>query len=121
MSAGTTQDAYVRERIPDAEPKIYQNATLGLTDVARGNADAMLVSRFQGAHLASASNLPVKPAGELLNREVNGMSFRKDAGQFKAAVDQAIIDMINDGTLSAISGKWLGGLDMAVELNQPTP
>jgi cystine transport system substrate-binding protein len=119
VSAGTTQESYVREKIPGAQPKTYQNATLGLTDLARGNADAMLVSRFQGAYLASQNNLAVKPVGELLNREVNGMSFRKNAGPFKAAVDQAITDMINDGSLAAISKKWLGGLDMAAELNQP--
>lgn len=121
VSAGTTQESYVREKIQGAQTKIYQNATLGLTDLARGNADAMLVSRFQGAYLASQNKLAVKPVGELLNREVNGMSFRKNAGGFKAAVDQAITDMINDGTLSAISNKWLGGQDMAPELSQLPP
>ncbi|WP_406690632.1 transporter substrate-binding domain-containing protein [Saccharopolyspora sp. ID03-671] len=118
VSAGTSQESYVREKVPGAQPKTYQNATLGLTDLARGNADAMLVSRFQGAYLASNNKLPVKPVGELLDREVNGMSFRKNAGGFKPAVDQAINDMINDGTLAAISKKWLGGLDMAAELKQ---
>jgi L-cystine transport system substrate-binding protein len=54
--------------------------------------------------------------GELLAREVNAMTFRKDSPRFKQAVDEALTAMIEDGTLSAISQRWLGGLDMAAEL-----
>lgn len=118
VSSGTTQEAYVREKIPGATAKTYQNATLALTDVARGNADAALVSRFQGAYLASRNDLAVRPAGPLLETEVNGMSFRQNAGTFRTEVDRAITEMIEDGTLSRISKKWLGGLDMADELEK---
>lgn len=118
VSAGTTQEEFARTKVPGAQVKTYQNATLGLIDLARSNADAMLVSRFQGAYLAAQNKLAVKPVGPLLESEVNGMSFRKDAGAFKGAVDQALTDMINDGTLTAISQRWLGGLDMASELRQ---
>jgi L-cystine transport system substrate-binding protein len=116
VSGGTTQEAFAKESIPGVNVKTYENATLGLTDLARGNADAMLVSRFQGSYLAQQNGLEVKPVGELLESEVNGMSFRKDSAAFKEAVDQAINDMIIDGTLTRISEECLGGLDMATEL-----
>ncbi|MGW5723369.1 transporter substrate-binding domain-containing protein [Amycolatopsis sp. NPDC003865] len=118
VSAGTTQEAYVKNKIPGATAKTYQNATLALTDLARGNADAALVSRFQGAYLAGKNNLAVVPAGPLLESEVNGMTFRQGAGAFKQEVDRVVTDMINDGTLTRISQKWLGGLDMAAELKK---
>jgi ABC-type amino acid transport substrate-binding protein len=118
VSAGTTQEAYVRTKIPQATAQTYQNATLGLTDLGRGNADAMLVSRFQGSYLANKNNLEVKPVGPLLESEVNGMSFRQGSGAFKLEVERVIGEMVNDGTLTRISEKWLGGLDMAAELKK---
>ncbi|MFJ8819971.1 ABC transporter substrate-binding protein [Amycolatopsis thermoflava] len=116
VSAGTTQHKFATEKIPDVNVKTYDNATLGLTDLSRGNADAMLVSRFQGSYLASKNGLAVKPAGPLLEAEVNGISFRKDSPALKREVDRVINEMIADGTLTRISQQWLGGLDMASEL-----
>ncbi len=116
VSAGTTQQSFAQDKIPNVKVKTYENATLGLTDLSRGNADAMLVSRFQGSYLASKNGLGVKPVGPLLESEVNGMSFRKDSPALKQEVDKAINAMIADGTLTRISKRWLGGLDMASEL-----
>ncbi|MHA6631435.1 transporter substrate-binding domain-containing protein [Pseudonocardia sichuanensis] len=116
VSAGTTQEKMAREQIDDADVRTYQNATLALTDLARGGVDAMLVSRFQGTFLAQQNDLPVEPAGELLEREVNAMTFQKDSPRFKQAVDEALAAMIDDGTLTRLSERWLGGLDMAAEL-----
>ncbi|WP_433436614.1 transporter substrate-binding domain-containing protein [Nonomuraea sp. CA-141351] len=116
VTAGTTQAAFAKKSIPGADIKTYDNATLGLTEVSRSRADAALVSRFQGAFLAQKNGLTVKPAGPLLESEVNGISFAKGSTTFKQAVDKALGDMISDGTLSAISKKWLGGLDMAEQL-----
>ncbi|MCC7023978.1 MAG: transporter substrate-binding domain-containing protein [Thermomicrobiales bacterium] len=116
VTAGSTQEDFVRENIPDAEVLTYENATLALRDVALGRADAALFSRFVGAYLAEQNALDVAPMPELLNSEVNAMSFRKGETDFKAAIDRALITMIEDGTLTEISQRWLGGLDMAVEL-----
>ncbi len=118
VTAGTTQAAFAKKTIPDADIKTYDNATLGLTEVGRGRADAALCSRFQGAFLAQKNGLAVKPAGPLLESEVNGISFAKGSTAFKQAVDKALGDMISDGTLATISRKWLGGLDMAEELGK---
>ncbi|WP_203237665.1 transporter substrate-binding domain-containing protein [Streptomyces sp. CdTB01] len=116
VTEGTTQAEYARTKIPGARIKTYKNATLALTDVGQGRADAALVSKFQGAYLADKNNLRVKATGALLETEVNGMTFRKGQKDFKAKVDKALNDMITDGTLSTISRRWLGGLDMAREL-----
>lgn len=116
VSAGTTNEEQARKQFPDAQIKTYTNATLGLKDVAAGRADAMIVSAFQGTFLAEKNSLPVKRVGDLIDTEVNAMSFKKGEPKFKAAVDEALNAMIEDGTLTRISKKWLGGLDMATEL-----
>ncbi|GII56619.1 cystine transporter subunit [Planotetraspora thailandica] len=118
VSEGTTQADFARTGIPEADVRTYKNATLGLTDLAQGRADAALISRFQGVYLAQNKGLPVKPVGPTLQREVLGMSFRKGSLPFKQAVDQAINAMIADGTLSTFSRRWLNGIDMAAELRE---
>lgn len=116
VSAGSTQETYAREKIPNAEVKTYENGTLALSDVGIGRADAYLGSRFVGSYLADKNGLKVKPTPGFLEREVNAMSFKKEETAFKTEVDRAIQSMIDDGTLTTISQKWLGGLDMAQEM-----
>jgi L-cystine transport system substrate-binding protein len=121
VSEGTTEAEFARGTIPNADVRTYKNAMLGLTDLSQGRADVALVSRFQGTYLARTKGLPVQPAIPLLHREILGMSFRKGSIAFKSAVDAAIGGMIADGTLSAISRRWFGGVDMAAEIrNLPT-
>ncbi len=118
VSAGSTQEKFVRENIPTAEVKTYETATLALSDVSFGRADAALFSRYVGSYLASKNNLKVKPTQELLNVEVNAMALKKGQTAFKAEVDKALAAMVADGTLTTISKKWLGGLDMTEELKK---
>lgn len=117
VTAGTTNEEQVREDYPDADVKTYKNATLALTDVARGRADACVVSRFQGTFLAEQNNLAVKAVGGIVDAEVNAMTFEKGQTELKAEVDEALGAMIEDGTLTRISEKWLG-LDMVEELRK---
>jgi L-cystine transport system substrate-binding protein len=116
VTAGSTQEKFLRENVPTATPVTYENATLGLTDIAFGRTDAGLYNRYVGAYLAQENNLQVAPAEFTLGIEYNAMSFAKDQATFKAAVDEALQSMIDDGTLSELSLKWLGGQDMVPDL-----
>lgn len=118
VTAGSTQEAFAREAIPDVDVRTYETATLALRDVALGRADAALYSRFVGAYLAEENGLDAKPLPGLLNSEVNAISFARGQSAFQAAVDEALAAMIEDGTLSEISRRWLGGQDMAAALAQ---
>lgn len=115
VTAGTTQERFVREQVAGAIPRTYENGTLALLDVSFGRADAGLFNRFVGSYLAQRNGLLVAPAFDL-GVELNAMSFRKGEPAFKAAVDKALAEMIADGTLTAISKKWLGGQDMTAAL-----
>jgi cystine transport system substrate-binding protein len=121
VSEGTVQAEFARTRIRGAKVKTYRNATLVLTDLSWGRADAALVSRFQGVYLAAEKGLAITPVGPIWHTYPLSMSFRRRSPAFRRAVDTAINDMISDGTLSAISRRWLGGLDMAAELRRLPP
>ncbi|HJT02311.1 MAG TPA: transporter substrate-binding domain-containing protein [Pseudonocardiaceae bacterium] len=116
VSAGSTQEQLART-IPDAQVLIYDNATLALTDVARDRADAWLGSRFVGAYLAQKNRLSIKDVPGYLSLEINAITARLGQQQLIDAVNTGLSSMISDGTFTAISKKWLGGLDMAAEIN----
>ncbi|MEV4091384.1 transporter substrate-binding domain-containing protein [Streptosporangium saharense] len=118
VSEGTVQADFARTRVPGAEVRTYRNAILGLTDLAHGRADAALVSWFQGVHLATRNGLPVTAVGPPLRVCTLSMSFDRHSPAFRRAVDRAVGDMIGDGTLTVVSRRWLGGLDMAAELRR---
>lgn len=117
VSAGSTQEE-LANGIDGAKVLTYSNSTLALRDVATGRADAYIGSKFTGAYLADKNNLDVAPNARYLSREVNAMAFPMGEGATRDAANRALASMIEDGTLSKISRKWLGGLDMARDLSK---
>jgi len=117
VSAGTKQEQQARA-IKGARVLTYDNSTLALRDVATGRADAYIGSKFTGAYLAKQSGLSVKPVEGYLTSEINAMAFPKGQEALTAAANNALKEMIADGTLSTLSRKWLGGLDVVQELRQ---
>lgn len=117
VTAGGTQEELANQ-IEGATVLSYDNSTLALSDVAAGRADAYIGSKFTGAYLAEQNNLDVSPAEGYLSREINAMAFPKGQEELIAAADEALAEMIDDGTFSDISREWLGGLDMVEGLSE---
>lgn len=111
VTAGGTQEEQANG-IEGTDVLTYDNATLALRDVATGRADAYIGSKFTGAYLAEQNNLNLEPAEGYLSREINAMAFPKGQEELTAAVNEALTEMVDDGTLTEISEEWLGGLDM---------
>ncbi len=115
VSAGSTQEQQAQQ-IPGARVLTYENATLALTDVSFGRADAYLGSRTVGSYLAEENDLAVRALEGFLDSEANAIAVPKGETALMAAINGALSEMISDGTLSAISTRWFGGLDMAEQL-----
>jgi ABC-type amino acid transport substrate-binding protein len=117
--AGSITEGYLAQEHGDKalDVRTYENATLALSDLAVGRVDAVIYSADAGAYIAKINDLAVVPAVSV-NREVNAMAFRKGEDAFGAALNAAFQSMIDDGTYSALSAKWLGGVDMAAELRK---
>jgi L-cystine transport system substrate-binding protein len=116
VSEGTVQADFARARIRHAKVKTYRNSVFALNDLSWGRSDAVLVSRFQGDYLAEHRALAIRPVGQILHTYPLSMSFRKGSPAFEAAINTAVDAMIDDGTLSAISRRWLGGRDIVHDL-----
>lgn len=112
-------DVKTAEGVPGAEVKTYENATLALTDVGLGRADAYLGSRFVGLYLAQKNGIKVQPAPTAIGLEENAISFKKGETSLQSAIDKALRAMAADGTLTTISKRWFGPTeDMAAEVKK---
>lgn len=78
-------------------------------DTALGRVDAFVMDRVSSAQVIAESPLPLALAGEPFSEIRNALPFRNDeAGiALRDRVDAAITEMKEDGSLAAISEKWL--------------
>ncbi len=78
-------------------------------DTALGRVDAFVMDRVSSAQVIAESPLPLALAGQPFSQIENALPFRDDeAGRaLRDRVDAAITEMKDDGTLAAISEKWL--------------
>jgi len=79
-------------------------------DTALGRVDAFVMDRVSTATVIRDSGLPLQLAGEPFSEIRNALPFRNDdeGRALRDQVDAAITSLREDGTLSAISEKWLG-------------
>jgi polar amino acid transport system substrate-binding protein len=103
--------------IDDATIVGYDTDTSALQDLALGDGtrlDAVMTSITTAEEFAKDN--PVKIVGDELFGEPLAVAFDKsselDGTSLKDAVDQIVADMHSDGTLSALSKKWYGGIDV---------
>ncbi len=79
-------------------------------DTALGRVDAFVMDRVSTAQVIAQSPLPLQLAGPPFSEIRNALPFRKDAAgeALRDKVDAAITTLKANGTLKAISEKWLG-------------
>lgn len=107
--------------VDDAKISGYDTDTTALQDLAVGDGarlDAAItsVTTAQGDIDAGA---PTKIVGEPVFYEPLAVGFDKsselDATALSEAVDAIVAEMHSDGTLSELSKKWYGGIDLTVQ------
>jgi putative amino-acid transport system substrate-binding protein len=79
-------------------------------DTALGRVDAFVMDRVSSAQVIAQSPLPLQLAGPPFSEIRNALPFRDDAEgrALRDRLDAAITELKADGTLAAISRKWLG-------------
>jgi polar amino acid transport system substrate-binding protein len=103
---GTTSLAVIEDQVqPNVEPGVYDDLDLAIKDLNNGQLDAVVVD-FPTAFYGYADTV----VGQFPNlggeQSHFGLAFEK-GNAFRSCVDQAIVEMRDDGTLDALKDEWL--------------
>jgi L-cystine transport system substrate-binding protein len=95
--------------VPGAQVRTYSGTPEALSDLASGRVDAVLNDRLMNPYLIKTSGLPLRVGASLPDgtQEI-AIPFRKDNPKFAEAVNVALNEMRQDGTLQQIAIKWFG-------------
>lgn len=107
-TTGTTNESWSREHLTKSDILGYENGGLVFNDLVTGRIDVVISSFFGGEKYRKANNLPIKAVGQPLTFQLSAAAMPKGHSSLKEAVDQAIKDMIADGTVMKLSQKYIG-------------
>lgn len=122
QTGSTAQEAY------DAEPKLKDNTTMVgmdnnmscLLDVESGASDAALMDETVANYLIQTGGKNLRVMDDFLYAENYVIGFRKGETQLTEAVNNALVELKEDGTLAEISTKWFGSDITTVEAPSAT-
>ena len=112
LQAGSSAQDAVSE-MPDFEASLrevvgFKENLTALMDLEIGGVDAVALDLLVANDNIKRSGKDFRILDETLVEEVYAIGFRKNDIALRDAVDQALLDMANDGTLAKIADKWFG-------------
>lgn len=87
---------------------LYDQYPQAFQDLSLGRVDVIIVDLTTAAHYVSLKPDEYDILEERLVDDIYGIGIRKEDQDLKEAIDNALREMKEDGTLSAISQKWFG-------------
>ena len=109
LAQGGFEGANVVAAVPDVKILSYQSWPEALQAMLRGESDAVssTVGVLSGlSSSAIAAGKQVKTVGDEFADGPVAAGFRKGDDELRQAFDDALVDMVNDGTYEKISNKW---------------
>lgn len=103
---GTNYEQWLKENAPLADIRTYDDDPSRNQDLRAGRIDAVLNDRLIVANLVKQYNGEIVAAGEPFAKQEQAIAFRKTDQSLRSAIDKAIQDLREDGSLKKISEKW---------------
>jgi cystine transport system substrate-binding protein len=94
--------------VPGIEVRSYPATPENLQDLAFGRIDVALNDSLMVSYLLKNSQLPIRAGARVGEVTRMGVVLRKGNPKLQAAVDQALMEARQDGSLKQISLKWFG-------------
>ena len=108
VQAGTTGEAWARENLPEANIVPLASVTVCMTGVSTGQYHAFCADLPVIAHQCTVTFTDCEVCLEIPTGEQYGIVVSKDNPGLTAAINQALADMENDGTMAELKEKWFG-------------
>lgn len=108
VALGTTFEEYARDLPGVSDVTTYQADVDALRDLEAGRVDAVITQGFMGLYLAKNADIGIVAVGDPLFPDVASIAVSKSNPELLAAVDEALVEIREDGTYSEISNEWFG-------------
>ncbi len=105
---GSTGDKAATEVKGLKEIKRYDKITEAFHELLAGRIDAVIMDAQVGGYYISKEKDKYKVLEETVSKEPMGIGFKKEDKELKEAVQKALNELKEDGTLSKLSIKWFG-------------
>ncbi|QUG42620.1 transporter substrate-binding domain-containing protein [Psychrobacillus sp. INOP01] len=105
MQASTHKE--VAEKLSN-EVKGYPSEIFALQDLIPGRIDAVITDKIVGVSAIKEQGMKIKTVDGVLNREEIAVAINKDHQALLDKINEAIAEIIEDGTYEKISMKWFG-------------
>ncbi|PKE30919.1 cystine ABC transporter substrate-binding protein [Rahnella sp. AA] len=108
VGLGTNYEQWLRANVPGVDIRTYDDDPTKYQDLRVGRINAILVDRLAALDLVKKTGDTLAVAGAPFSRQESGIAIRKDNPELLAAINKAIAEMQQDGSLAKISQKWFG-------------
>ena len=107
---GSTNERIVRERVPQAQLVVFPDQPSAFTALVQGRVDTYTNDGIQLAGLIVKAPNPAewKIVGDFYSYEPYGMAMRKNDSDFRAVVNNALMEAIEGGEYFTLYDKWFG-------------
>jgi cystine transport system substrate-binding protein len=106
VGLGTNYEQWLKENVPGAIVKTYDDDPTKYADLRVGRIDAILVDRLAALELISKTKDKLAVSGEPFSRQEAGIALRKGEPELLDAINKAIDKLRADGTLAKLSQKY---------------
>ena len=106
VGLGTNYEQWLKDNVPTAIIKTYDDDPTKYQDLRVGRIDAILVDRLAAFELIKKTKDTLVVSGEPFSRQEAGVALRKGEPELLAAVNKAIEELRADGTLKKLSEKY---------------
>ena len=107
VGLGTNYEQWVKQDVPKAEVRTYEDDPSKFADLRNGRIDAILIDRLAALEYAQKAK-DTELAGAAFSRLESGVALRKGEPELLDAINKAIDKLRADGTLAKLSEKYFG-------------
>jgi polar amino acid transport system substrate-binding protein/glutamate/aspartate transport system substrate-binding protein len=107
---GSTMERVIREKYPQAQLVVFPDQPAAFTALAQGKLDAYTGDGIQLAGLKAKAPKPDEweIVGEFYTYEPYGMAMRRNDSEFRAIVNNTLMETIEGGEYFKLYDKWFG-------------
>ena len=109
---GTTGDAWIQENLPNATRVPLADVTAGMMGVSTGSYQAMVIDLPVAQNMLAQSFSDLTILEEIPTGEQYGIAVSYDNPGLKDAINDALAQIEEDGTMDELKQKWFGTTDI---------